>query len=96
MPNLLRTFLIRNRVADMQNRDTYRAAVAGEVRAAIARAGRKQSEVGEAAGISRAAMSQKMRGRAPLYIEEVYALAEVLSADPAAWITAAQSGGEAA
>lgn len=79
----------------MTNRDIYRAALAGEVRAAIARAGRKPGLVADEAGISRAAMSRKLRANAPINVEEVYAIADVLGIDAGALVAAA-SGGEAA
>jgi len=89
MPSALRPFLIRNRVTDMPNRDTYRAAVAGEVRAAIARAGMRPADVAAATGISRTALSQKLRGRAPIHAEEIFEIADVLGISAGALVEAA-------
>lgn len=73
----------------MRVRDTYRAALAGEVRAAIAKAGRKPTTVGAEAGIDRTAMSRKLRAMSPIQSEELVAIAEVLGVDAGDLLAAA-------
>lgn len=60
----------------------YREAIAGEVRAALARDGRKASELAEATGISKAALSRKLRGLTPFYVEELISIAGALEVEP--------------
>lgn len=59
----------------------HRKALAAEVRAAIARDGRKQVELARAAGLSPAALSRKLNCEVKFYAEELVALADVLSID---------------
>jgi len=59
----------------------HRQAVAAEVRAALARDGRRQADLAREVGISRAALSRKMRGETPFYVEEVVSIASVLGID---------------
>ena len=61
----------------MSTTDT-RAAVAAEVRAAIARSGRSDAEVASAAGIHRATISRRLRGETSFTVEELVALAVAL------------------
>lgn len=68
----------------------YRDALAAEVRAAIARAGRKQGEVASAAGLSPKTISRKLRGGGALSAEELIALADALGSDAGAWVNAAR------
>ncbi|MGC4154818.1 MAG: helix-turn-helix transcriptional regulator [Propionicimonas sp.] len=60
-----------------------REAVAAEVRAALARDGRKAARLAEEAGISPAALSRKLRGLTPFYVEELLNIADALNIDPA-------------
>lgn len=65
----------------------HRIALAAEVRAAIARDGRKQVEVARAAGISSAALSRKLNCETKFYTEELVALADALGVDAGDLIT---------
>jgi plasmid maintenance system antidote protein VapI len=63
--------------------------VAAEIRAEMARQQRKQGDLAEALGISKAGMSQRLNGRQELTVNEVVRIAEWLECDPVAWMQAA-------
>jgi transcriptional regulator with XRE-family HTH domain len=55
-----------------------RYSIAAEVRAAIARAGLRQTAVADAVGMSRTAMGYRLKGRYPFTIDELYAISSYL------------------
>lgn len=57
---------------------TYSAALAAEVRAALGRAGLRQSHLATATGISRAVLSRKLSGRQAISADELLVIAEAL------------------
>ncbi|NII42261.1 transcriptional regulator with XRE-family HTH domain [Curtobacterium flaccumfaciens] len=57
---------------------SYSEQVAGEVRAAIGRAGLTQSAVSTKTGISGATLSRKLSGKVAFDVEELNAIAEAL------------------
>lgn len=67
----------------------HRETIAGEVRAALGRDGRKATALAESTGISRAALSRKMRGLTPFYVEELLAIADALDVDAGSLIAPA-------
>ena len=85
MPNPLQSSLIWDRVPNMKHRE-IREKVAREIRAAIARDGRSPSAIADEAGISRSAMSRKLRGRVPFWTEELLTIAAVLNVEPGAFL----------
>lgn len=72
----------------------HRKAIAAEVRAALARDGRSAAALSEATGISKTALSRKMRGLTPFYVEEIVIVAGALGVDAGNLLApvAAQSG----
>ena len=66
-----------------------RQAVAAEVRAALARDGRKAAALATATGISNSALSRKLKGEAPIWTEQLIRIAAELRIDPASLLTAA-------
>ena len=87
----LRPSLIRDSLIHMSS-PQHRETVAAEVRAALARDGRKAAALAEATGISRTSLSRKLRGLTPFYVEELIAIASALDVDAGALITAAYEG----
>lgn len=85
MPNQLHPSLNRDSVRLMRTAQ-HRGAVAAEVRAALARDGRTAAALAEGSGISKSALSRKMRGLAPIYVEELVAIATTLGIDSGALI----------
>lgn len=75
----------------MNNASTYRNAVAAEVRAALARDGRTAESLATDAGISRGALSRKMRGLVPFTVEELLSVAAALNIAPGSLIAATQA-----
>lgn len=73
----------------MNNTDT-RSVVAAEVRASLARKGESAAWLAEATGISKAALSRKLRGDTSFTVEEVVAVAVALSVDPVILLPAAE------
>lgn len=73
---------------DMSHTDT-RQALAAEIRAAIARVGRKQNAIADATGISPASLSRKLRGETAFYAEEVVAIADAIGVDAGALLALA-------
>lgn len=69
--------------------DNLRAAVAAEVRAAIARDGRTSAEVAHAANISRAGLSRKTRCETSFTVDELVRIANTLDIDAGSLIAAA-------
>jgi len=57
---------------------TQRNLVAGEVRAAIARAGKRQSDICRETGFSSSRLSNKLRGEAPFTVDELFIIAGAL------------------
>ena len=90
MSQLLRTSLIRDRVSVMTY-TSHREAVAGEVRAAIARKGVTQSEVAQLVGMSSTSMSRKLAGANALTVDELIAIANALDVSPSSLIPTAHS-----
>lgn len=66
-----------------------RDAVAAEVRASLARDGRAAQTLASDTGISKAALSRKLRGLTPFYVEELLAIAVALDVDPAKFVSIA-------
>ena len=64
----------------MNTTDT-RSAVAAEVRASLARKGETAAWLSESAGISKTALSRKLRGDVSFTVEEVVAVADALGID---------------
>ena len=59
-----------------------RMATAAEVRAAIARTGITLKEISEKVDLSLSVLSRKMRGSAPLSVEEIVAIALAIDVQP--------------
>ena len=78
----LHPFLFSDSVAAM-TATQIREAVAAEVRAALARDGRKAVQLADETGISTAALSRKLRGLTPFYVEELLSIAAALDIEPA-------------
>lgn len=68
---------------------TTTARMAGEIRAEMARQRRKQADLADALGISKAGVSQRLNGHQDLTVDEVVRIATWLGCDPAAWMQAA-------
>src|SRR5699024_9218076 len=89
----LRSFLFRDTVMTMNTApnhpDNLRAAVAAEVRAAIARDGRTSAEVARAADISRASLSRKMRCQASFTVDELVRIAGALGIEAGGLVASA-------
>lgn len=68
------------------NRDQTRQAIAGEVRASLARAGHPAAWLADAADISKTALSLKLRGDRSFTAEELVRVAAALNLDPGALI----------
>lgn len=66
-----------------------RAAIAAEVRAALARDGRTAAALAQAAGLSRGALSRKMRGEVSFSVEEALRIALALDIDAMALLAPA-------
>lgn len=66
----------------------HREAVAAEVRAALARDGRRAAALAAATGISRSSLSRKLRGAVPFFVEELVEIATALDIDAADLIPA--------
>jgi len=64
------------------NKPTTREAIAGEVRAALARDGRSAAELAAAAGMSRSSLSRKLRAASPFWVEEIVTIAAALKVRP--------------
>lgn len=62
--------------------DPRRHAVAAEVRACIARAGKKRAEIEVALGISQSALARKLRGENAFTVDELLALGRALKVEP--------------
>lgn len=69
---------------------TTHSLVIGEIRAEIARQGRRLNDVAEAVGLSESQMSRRMSGRQDFTLAEVLAIAEALAVSPAVIISRAQ------
>lgn len=93
---MLRPSLFRDTVGDMNPLTTtahdpslaIRDAIAAEVRAAIARDGRKAADIAAMTGISTSALSRKLKGLAPFWVDELLSIAAVLNVDPGTLIKA--------
>lgn len=72
----------------MNKPTNHRAAVAAELRAALARDGRTASALATDAGISRGALSRKMRGESAVTIDELLSIASALGIPPGALVPA--------
>lgn len=70
----------------MKLSSTTREIIAAEVRAALARDGRSAAALAREANISTAALSRKLRGTTPFYVEELLAVADALGIDAGALI----------
>ncbi|MEU0871617.1 helix-turn-helix domain-containing protein [Nocardia brasiliensis] len=64
------------------DRPTLRAAVAAELRAALARAQISQGELADRVGIHRATVNRLMQGGRALEVEVLYEFADALDFDP--------------
>lgn len=64
------------------NPTTTRSAIAAEVRAALARKGQSAAWLAEEAGISKAALSRKLRGDVSFTVEELVLVAIALAIEP--------------
>ncbi|UOQ57205.1 hypothetical protein MUN78_16370 [Leucobacter allii] len=58
--------------------EKQRNLVAGEVRAAIARAGKRQSDICRLTGFSSSRLSNKLRGESPFTVDELFIIAAAL------------------
>lgn len=96
MSTPLRVSLNRDSVIAMTSTQQSRQAVAAEVRAALARAGRRQADLAREVGISRAALSRKMRGEGAFYVEEIVAIADALGIDAGRLVATATAATAAA
>lgn len=65
-----------------------REAIAGEVRAELARKRKTQREAAAAIGIDQSAFWQRLEGKRPFKAEEISALAQFLDVDPAKFFLA--------
>lgn len=70
----------------MSKTQTDRQAVAGEVRAAIARAGLSHMEVASRIGMDRQVLGRKLNGYSPIGLEEIAAISQALGVSPASLI----------
>lgn len=59
-----------------------RQKVAAQVRDAIARRGWGQADLARATGIATSALSRKLRGQVPFYVDELLCIAAALEVDP--------------
>lgn len=59
-----------------------RQIIAGEVRAAMGRAGLNQSELADQIAMSRAALSERLSCKRPFNTDHLYEIAAVLGVDP--------------
>lgn len=66
----------------MDTTPNTRSAVAAEVRASLGRAGRSAAWLAQSAGISRAALSRKLRGDVSFTVEELVLVALALGVEP--------------
>lgn len=57
-------------------------AIAGELRAEIARQQRRMGDLGEVLGLSQPAVSARLNGRQPLTVEELIVVAQWLGISP--------------
>lgn len=64
------------------NPTNTRSAIAAEARAALARKGQSAAWLAEDAGISKAALSRKLRGEVSFTVEELVLVAEALAVEP--------------
>ena len=64
------------------NPTNARSAIAAEARAALARQGQSAAWLAEEAGISKAALSRKLRGEVSIYVDELVLIAIALELDP--------------
>lgn len=62
---------------------TPRDRIAAELRAAIARAGRRRNEVADAAGIHRQLLGRKLNGHTTVSMEDVASIARAIDVPPA-------------
>ncbi|WP_425280480.1 helix-turn-helix domain-containing protein [Leucobacter viscericola] len=69
--------------------NTKRNQVAGEVRAEIARQGKRQSDICRATGFSSSRLSNKLRGEAPMTVDELFIIAEALGVSVRSFIPSA-------
>jgi len=63
-----------------------RQAIASEVRAALGRDGRTASQLATDAGLSKATLSRKLRGLAPISVDELIEIAYRLNVEPVSLI----------
>lgn len=68
-------------------------AVAGELRAVVARRGIGQASLAEASGVAQATLSKILRGVAPIDVEQVYAICNALGVEPSDVLEAASREG---
>lgn len=71
-------------------RTEYREIVAGEVRAAVARAGLSANTIAERAGLPASTYSRKSRALSPFSVDELVAIADALNVDPAGFFPRAE------
>lgn len=64
------------------NPTNTRSAIAAEVRAALARKGQSAAWLAVEAGISKAALSRKLRGEVSFTVEELVLVADALDVEP--------------
>lgn len=88
MPYLLRPSLNRDSVRLMTTTEA-REWIAAETRAALARDGRSASQLAEDAGVSRSALSKKLRAQVSFTVEEIVSVSVALGIDPGTLVPSA-------
>ena len=77
----LRLSLNGDKVPYMEHRDPAREAIAAEVRASLARANQPASWLADRAGISKTALSLKLKAQRSFTVEELLSVADALGID---------------
>ena len=77
----LRLSLNGDRVPYMEHKDPAREAIAAEVRASLARANQPASWLADRAGISKTALSLKLKAQRSFTVEELLSVADALGID---------------
>ena len=77
----LRPSLNGDNVAYMEHKDPAREAIAAEVRASLARANRPAAWLADRAGISKTALSLKLKAQRSFTVEELLSVADALGID---------------
>ncbi len=74
------------------NRTTdLREAIAGELRAALARDGRSLTDLAHDSGVSKAALSRKLKGDTAVSVEELLRISVALDVSPASIVDSART-----